>query len=87
MNKLKNFIIGGGFLVVGGILIAYLEWRVAENVNDALSKLDIKSDAKIVSMDKDIQTNTTNIANNKDNNDRTQRQLEEVARILMQPPE
>lgn len=82
-ENLKNFIIGGGFLIVGGILLAYLEWRISMGVDEALASLDIQSDAKIVSMDRDIQTNTTKIENNKDNNDRTQRQLEEVARILM----
>lgn len=82
-EKLKNFVIGGGFLVLGGILLAYLDWRIAVGVDEALAGLDIKSDAKIVSMDQDIQTNASNIEHNKENNDRTQRQLEEVARILM----
>ena len=74
-----------GRLVVGGG--QYLEWRVAVKVDKALAEMDIGTDAKIVDMDKNIATNTTNIEHNKDSNDRTQRQLEKVAEILMQPPE
>ena len=74
-----------GLLVVGGG--QYLEWRVSVKVDKALAEMDIGTDAKIVDMDKNIATNTSDIAHNRDSNDRTQRQLEEVARILMQPPE
>lgn len=93
-EKLKNFVIGGGFLVIGGMLLAYLEWRVAVNVSEALASLDIQTDTNIVTMKGDIQANAaTNdvqdikIANNEESNDRTQRQLEAVAEILMQSPE
>lgn len=93
-EKLKNFVIGGGFLVIGGMLLAYLEWRVSVNIDEALASLDIQTDSNIVSMKSDIHTNTldiqvntTDIGHNREYNERTQRQLEEVARILMQPPE
>ena len=93
-EKLKNFVIGGGFLVIGGMLLAYMEWRVLVNVDEALANLDIQTDTNIVSMKDDIQANTTTnnvqdikITNNEESNDRTQRQLEAVAEILMQPPD
>ena len=80
-----------GFLTVGGL---YLEWRVGVNVGRALDNLDIQTDTNIVSMKSDIQTNTSDIQANtaeigyvRESGDRTQRQLEEVARILMQPPD
>lgn len=93
-EKVKNFVIGGGFLVIGGLLLAYMEWRVSVNVDKALANLDIQTDTNIVNMKDDIHTNasniqlnTTDINHNREFNERTQRQLEEVARILMQPPD
>ena len=79
--------IAGVLLVAGGF---YLEWRVSVRVDQAIAGLDIQTDSNIVSMKGDIQANKTKndvqdtrLDNAEDNNERTQRQLEEVARILM----
>ena len=93
-----------GFVVLGVIGAAYLEFRVAANFKTAfdsdtvqlklnemiakkLSEVDLATDSKIVDMDTNIATNTFGVKENAGDIDTTQRQLEEVARILMQPPE
>ena len=52
-----------------------------------LAQVDLATDSKIVDMDTNIATNTFGVKENAGDIDMTQRQLEEVARILMRPPE
>jgi len=88
-DKIKELvgIVAATSVIVLGIGAAYMEWRIAENVDAALSSQDIGTDAKIVDMDKNIGANTAGVLSNKERAALTQRQLEQVANILMRQPE
>lgn len=48
----------GAFTLMSAVGLSILEWRVDVKVRAALSKMDLATDAKIVSMDKAIDANT-----------------------------
>ena len=52
-----------GCMVVGGLL---MDWRISVNVVKALAAQDLATDSKIVSMDKATATNTSGVAENKE---------------------
>lgn len=82
-SGIKNFILGGGFIVVGGLLLAYMEWRIDVAVNEALSSQDIGTDAKIVSMDRNIDANRALSNRNKEEIDDAERRVEQAFEILL----
>ncbi len=85
-NKIKNFVIGGGLVLVWAVTLGFLDWRAQVYANKAVATFDIGTDQKIVDMDDERQENTLNIGHNKENIGLTQQQLRDVANILMQPP-
>lgn len=87
-DKIKELvgIVVATSVIVLGIGAAYMEWRISVNVNESLASQDIGTDAKIVDMDKNIGTNTAGVLSNKEKAELTQRQLEQVAQILMRNP-
>ena len=74
-------------IIIGGAL---MEWRVNVNVTKAvaaeLAKQDLATDIKIIDMDKATASNTSGVADNKEDITLTQTQLRDVARVLMQSP-
>ena len=106
-DKVKNFVIGGGLILVWGITLGFLDWRAQVHASDILatnkSKLqinamidtklkavDLGTDSKIVSMDTNIATNTSGVAENKEDGEFRSQQLRDVANVLFrrnQPPE
>ena len=78
-NGIKNFVLGGGSLIVGGMLLAYMEWRIDVAVSQALSSQDLGTDAKIVSMDRNIDANRALSNRNKEEIDDADPGLEQRA--------
>lgn len=86
MTSIKNWIFGGGGAVAIVILFAFIDWRIDVKVAEQLSKQDLGTDAKIVSMDDNIASNSARVSAVEASGALTQRQLEQVAQILMQKP-
>ena len=86
-DKVKNWVFGGGGAVAFVLLMGFIDWRVGVKVDEALASQDIGTDAKIISMDDEIDANAAGVQANKDRGELTQRQLEQVAEILMRPPD
>ena len=87
-QAMKNFVIGGGFLVIGGILLGYIEWRVSVNVAEALSSQDIATDANIVAIRSNIQSNTRTGEENAEDIEQNRERVEAAfAALLGRQPE
>ena len=56
-DKVKNWIFGGAGAVALVIFYQFMQWQVSLEVSRQLGALDIASDAKIITMDKDIDAN------------------------------
>lgn len=56
-DKVKNWVFGGAGAVALVIFYQFMQWQVALEVKRQISALDIASDAKIITMDKDIDAN------------------------------
>jgi hypothetical protein len=89
MSDIKNWILGGGGAVALIVFMAFVDWRIGVKIDEALGSQDIGTDAKIVSMDTEIdengahsQANTTRIEGN-------ERRVEQAFGVLMgrPPPE
>ena len=85
-DKLKNFAIGGGLVIVWAMTLGFLKWQVGVEVDKKLAAQDLGTDVKIISMDTNIATNTGGVAENKEDNEDTRQQLRDVAAVLMRPP-
>ena len=86
-EKVKNWVFGGAGAVALVIFYQFMQWQVSVEVSKQLSAQDLATDSKIVSMDDNIQANGLGVTANKERGETTQRQLEQVAKILMQPPD
>jgi len=86
-DKIKNFVIGGAAAAVLVAFMGFVDWRIGVKVDEAIAALDIGTDTKIIAMDQATATNTTGVAENKEDNADTKQQLRDVARVLMQAPE
>lgn len=87
MEKFSKWLLGGGFIIVWGITLAFLDWRAAVHADNAVASLNIASDAKVIEMDKKIDSNTLTGKHNSDDIDLTQEQLQKIGEILMRPPQ
>lgn len=67
-------------IVIGGVL---MEWRVSVNVATALAKQDLGTDAKIISMDDEIDLNGAGVSANKDNIEDNERRVEQAFAVLL----
>lgn len=87
-DKIKNFVIGGGLVLVWAITLGFLDWRASVHADTAVAAkiAQISTNTTIVEMDKTIDANTLNITNNASDIEFTQEQLRDIAQILMQPP-
>lgn len=56
-DKIKNWIFGGAGAVALVIFYQFMQWQVSEEVSRQLASLDIATDAKIIAMDKAIDSN------------------------------
>ena len=82
-NDIKNFVFGGGAAVLLVVILAFMDWRVGVKVDEALAKLDIGTDIKIVTMDAATATNTNDIGDNAAAIAEEKQKLRDVANILM----
>ena len=85
-EKVKGFVLGGGALMVFGLLMGFVNWRIGVLVDEAIAAQDLGTDTKIISMDTNIATNEFGIAENKEDNEATEQRLQDVAAVLMRPP-
>ena len=74
-------------VVVLAVGAAYMEWRIDSIVAAKIAAQDLATDSNIMSMNDEIDANAAGVLSNKERGELTQRQLEQVAQILMQPPE
>ena len=73
----------GGFVLVSGVGLALMDWRVQVHVAEELSKMDLGTDAKIISMDDEIDAvGAVGIANAK-RIDGNERRVEQAFEALM----
>lgn len=56
-DKIKNWVFGGAGAVALVIFYQFMQWQVSLEVSRQIGALDIASDAKIITMDKDIDAN------------------------------
>lgn len=56
-DKVKNWVFGGAGAVALVIFYQFMQWQVSLEVSRQIGALDIASDAKIITMDKDIDAN------------------------------
>lgn len=82
-DKLAKFIVGGGAAVVLIVFWQFVEWRVAVAVSEALAAQDIGTDAKIISMDSNIQANTQTGADNREDIEDNERRVEQAFAVLL----
>jgi hypothetical protein len=62
MNEsLRNWLLGGGFVVVWGITLGFLDWRASVHAANALANAGIVPEAKIAAMEGDIEKNEEDI--------------------------
>lgn len=86
-DGVKNWVFGGAGAVALIIFYQFMQWQVSVEVSRQLAAQDLGTDSKIVDMDKNIATNKATGEGNKEDNAITRRQLEQIAQILMKPPE
>ena len=70
----------GVCIIIGG---AVMEWRIGVNVTKALSAVDLATDIKIIDMDKATATNTSGVAENKEDIGGLDRRTEMAFAALM----
>ena len=58
--------VGGGGAVAFLLFMGFVDWRIGEKVNDALAAKDLGTDTKIIEMDKATASNTSGVAENKE---------------------
>jgi hypothetical protein len=91
LKEIKGLLLGiiSAAMVCMGIGAALMEWRINVNVAQELSKLDIGTDAKIVSMDTSIADNARTGEENAEDISQNRRNVEAAFRRLMgmPPPE
>lgn len=73
----------GAFTLMSGIGVAILEWRINVNVKQELSKLDLATDAKIVSMDVAIADNKRTGEENAEDIDQNRARVEAAFQALL----
>ena len=61
MKDMKTWLLGGGFVIVWGITLGFLDWRASVHASDALAAAGIVPEAKIESMEGDIEDNSEDI--------------------------
>ena len=66
-DKIKNFVLGGGLVLVWAVTLGFLDWRAQVYAREEVAKLDIGTDQKIIDMDSDRLTNTHDIETNTEN--------------------
>jgi len=81
-EKAKNFIVGGGLVLVWLVTLAFLDWRVSVGVATALATQDLGTDAKIVSMDTSIADNKRTGDENAEDIDQNRDRVEAAFRVL-----
>ena len=84
-EKAKNFVIGGGLVLVWVVTLAFLDWRVSVGVATALSAQDIGTDTKIVSMDTNIAENKRTGDENAEDIGQNRDRVEAAFRVLTAP--
>lgn len=76
----------GAFTLMSAIGVAILEWRVDVNVREALSQQDLGTDAKIVAMDKAIDSNTRTGEENAEDIEQNRARVEAAFEALLGRP-
>jgi len=66
MKKLVYWLLGGGFVVVWGITLGFLDWRASVHATQALANAGIVPEAKITAMEDDISDNKDDIGDIED---------------------
>ena len=61
MKDAKNWIIGGGFAVIWGMTLGFLDWRASVHTAEALAAAGIVPMATITAMADDISDNENDI--------------------------
>lgn len=85
-DKVKNFVIGGGLVLAWAVTLGFLDWRASVYVTEKIAALDLGTDSKIIAMDTATATNTSGVAENKEDIEATDQRLRDVAMVLMRPP-
>ncbi len=85
-EKVKGFVFGGGAAVVFIMFLGFVDWRIGVKVDDALASLDIGTDAKIISMDTEIDTAQATANANTTRIDGNERRVEQAFAALMGRP-
>jgi hypothetical protein len=88
IKEIKGLLAGlvTAFTVVSVIGLALMDWRIQVHVDNALSSLDLATDAKIVSMDDEIDANGAKADANTTRIDGNERRVEQAFAALMGRP-
>lgn len=88
LKEIKGLLAGlvTAFTVVSVIGLALMDWRVSVHVANALASQDLGTDAKIVSMDDEIDANGAHTEANTTRIDGNERRVEQAFAALMGRP-
>jgi len=73
----------GAFTLMSAVGIAILEWRIDVNVAEALAAQDIGTDAKIVDMDRNIESNRRTGEENAEDIEQNRARVEKAFEVLL----
>jgi hypothetical protein len=73
----------GAFTLMSAVGIAILEWRIDVNVAEALAAQDIGTDAKIVDMDRNIESNRRTGEENAEDIEQNRERVEKAFEVLL----
>lgn len=85
LKDIKGLLAGIITLAIGCMVVgaALMEWRISVNVATALSAQDIGTDAKIVSMDDEIDANGAKANANTNRIEGNERRVEQAFAVLL----
>lgn len=85
-DKVKNWIFGGAGAVALVIFYQFMQWQVSVEVSRQLAALDIGTDAKIIAMDKAIDSNARTGEENAEDIEQNRERVEAAFEALLGRP-
>ena len=76
-DSLKNWLLGGGFVIVWGMTLGFLEWRASVHADQAITDAGMVNPA-------DVAANKESIKDLEDRADRLDNKIERIVDILLE---
>lgn len=77
MDNMKNWLLGGGFVVIWGITLGFLEWRAAVHADQAIVGAGFASPAA-------VEANKESIRDLEKEADKMDEKIERIVQILLE---